>query len=117
MKKNPRRRRDFENELIYGFSFLAKKIIMPKERYKFIAAVHLILQKDNAILFSRHFNTGYEDGNYSVVAGHIDANEPARSALVREVKEEIGIEINKDALETIHVMHRKENDHERIDLI
>ena len=88
---------------------------MPKERYKFIAAVHLILQKDNKILLSRRFNTGYEDGNYSVVAGHIDANERARTAMIREAKEESGIEINEDDLETVHVMHRKGNDHERID--
>ncbi|MCX6784676.1 MAG: NUDIX domain-containing protein [Candidatus Komeilibacteria bacterium] len=87
---------------------------MTKERYKFIAAVHLILQKDNKILLSRRFNTGYEDGNYSVVAGHIDANERAKTAMIREAKEESGIEINEDDLETIHVMHRKGDDHERI---
>lgn len=88
---------------------------MTKERHKFIAAVHLILQKNNKILLARRFNTGYGDGNYSVVAGHIDANEPARSALVREVKEEADIEIKIDDLKMIHVMHRKGNDHERID--
>ena len=88
---------------------------MPKERYKFIAAVHLILEKDNKILLSRRFNTGYEDGNYSVVAGHIDANERARTAMIREVKEESGMEINEDDLKIIHVMHRRGDDQERID--
>lgn len=46
-----------------------------KERYKFISAVYLLLIKENQILLLKRANTGYEDGNYSLVAGHIDGNE------------------------------------------
>ena len=90
---------------------------MKKERFKFISAVHLFLIKDGKILLSRRFNTGYEDGNYSVPAGHIDGNEKATSAMAREAKEEIGIDLNEKQLQMAHVMHRKKPDEEeeRID--
>jgi len=77
-------------------------------------AVHLFLQKDNQVLLLRRFNTGYEDGNYSVIAGHIDSGEDVYSAMLREAKEEAGIDISRDNLEIIQVMHRKRDD-ERID--
>ena len=77
-------------------------------------AVHLFLIKDNQILLQRRFNTGYEDGNYSVIAGHIDGGEDVFSAMIREAKEEGGIDIAPDNLQAIQVMHRKRED-ERID--
>lgn len=84
------------------------------ERFKLIVAVHLFIIKDNKILLLRRFNTGYEDGNYSVVAGHIDGNETIKNACIREANEEANITIKEDDLNVVHVMHRKSND-ERID--
>jgi len=88
---------------------------MGKERFRQIGTAHLFLVKDNKILLLRRFNTGYEDGKYSVVAGHIDANETARQTMIREAKEEAGIGINIEDLELAHVMHRNETNEERID--
>lgn len=86
------------------------------ERFKFISAVHLLLRDDNKILLLRRFNTGYEDGNYSVVAGHLDGKESVFDGMIREAREEAGIEILKEDLTVVHVMHRISNDlSERID--
>jgi ADP-ribose pyrophosphatase YjhB (NUDIX family) len=87
---------------------------MPKERFKLIPTSHLFLVKGDKILLLRRYNTGYEDGNYSVIAGHLDGNETFREAMIREAKEEADIDIKPEYLEVVHVMHRKSED-ERID--
>lgn len=89
-------------------------------RFNLVSAVHLLLARDGKILLLRRFNTGYQDGNYSVVAGHLDGGESARLAMAREAREESGIIIDPEHLEVVHVMHRgvKEdpiNGNERID--
>jgi len=84
-------------------------------RKTFPVAVHLFLKKDNQILLLRRFNTGYEDGNHSVIAGHIDGGEDVYTAMIREAKEEAGIGIALDDLKIVQVMHRKKADEERID--
>src|SRR3989338_3830927 len=66
-----------------------------EERFKLIPEVYLVLVRDKKVLLSRRFQTGYEDGNYSMIAGHADGNETMREALAREAKEEA--EITKES--------------------
>jgi len=75
-----------------------------------IASSYLALVKDDKVLLSRRFNTGYMDGHYSLPAGHVEEGETIEDCLVREVKEEIGIMIKKNDVQLTHTMHRKEED-------
>ena len=60
------------------------------ERHKNIPACYLYLKKNNQILLLRRFNTGFEDGNYFFVSGHLDGGESFTDAMIREAKEEAG---------------------------
>jgi 8-oxo-dGTP diphosphatase len=80
----------------------------------FKSAVHLFLIEGDRVLLSRRCNTGYEDGKYSVPAGHLDGGEEVKAAAIREASEEIGIHLTPEDLEVVGVMHRKSDD-ERID--
>ena len=83
-------------------------------RFKALVAVHLFLIREEHILLLRRYNTGYADGQYSVIAGHLDGNEEVKTAMIREAWEEAGIEINMSQLQVVGVMHRKADD-ERMD--
>lgn len=80
------------------------------KRFKMIGSSYLILIKNGKVLLSRRFQTGYMDGHYSLPAGHVDEGETIEDCLVREVKEEIGIKINKKDIKLSHVIHRREKD-------
>lgn len=79
---------------------------MSQERFKLIPAVYLLLRDGEKILLLRRFNTGYMDGKYSVPAGHMDGDELATKAMIREAYEEVGIALQKEDLELVHVAHR-----------
>lgn len=80
------------------------------ERFKMIVSSYLILVVDGKILLSRRYNTGYEDGNYSLPAGHIEDNESLTQGAAREIFEEIGLTLAPRVFKPVHVMHRKEQD-------
>lgn len=85
------------------------------KRFTLIVDVHLFLLKKGAIFLLKRSNTGYMDGYYHVPAGHLDGSERLVDALIRESKEEIGIDINEEDVKLAHVMHNKSNN-ERIAL-
>ncbi len=88
---------------------------MGKERFRVIPAVYLFLIKNNKVLLLLRKNTGFKDGNYGLVSGHLESNETIMEAMIRETKEEAGIDIDLDNLNLKHILNRQELGNERID--
>ncbi len=83
-------------------------------RTTYPVAVHLLFRSDDKLLMLRRFNTGWEDGKYSVVAGHVEPGETVTRAAIREAEEEVGVRLLPADVCVVHVMHRKSDD-ERVD--
>lgn len=66
------------------------------------------------MLLLRRAGTGWGDGQYSVIAGHLDGGEEVLAAAAREAREEAGIDLDPAATRVVGVMHRRSDD-ERID--
>ena len=93
--------------------------VVQKQRFKLIPCVFLILRRGDEVLLSRRINTGYQDGKFGVVAGHVEGDELATHALAREALEEAGIAVRPEDLRFVHVAHRLsrgEVGQERLDL-
>ena len=78
------------------------------ERLKVRVAVYLVLQQDGKYLFVQRKNTDYRNGFYSLPAGHVDRGELPTEAMVREAKEEIGVNIAPEDLRFAHVLYRRD---------
>ncbi|MDQ5954514.1 MAG: 8-oxo-dGTP diphosphatase, partial [Patescibacteria group bacterium] len=85
-------------------------------KFNFYAAVYLVARKEDKILLLRRFNTGWMDGMYTLPAGHIDGNETAEQAMVREAKEEVNLDILPEDFSIVHIMHRNSGDREYFDI-
>lgn len=73
----------------------------------FKSAVHIILTNDNKILLQKRKGSKLWSGYYALPAGHIDEGETQYDALVREAKEELGIEINSNDIINNYVVLRR----------
>ena len=96
-----------------GFSFLQQGFESPRdrlysmqERNKAVPASYLILKKGNEVLLQRRKGSGYYDGWYSVPSGHVEEGELPIDCLIREMKEEIGIDLEKERVSLAHLMYR-----------
>jgi len=73
--------------------------------FKAKVAVHLFLTNDcGEMLLLRRFNTGFKDGEYGLVAGHVEDDESLKGAMIREASEEAGITLSPDKLEVVGVI-------------
>lgn len=92
---------------------------MGKTRHTNIPASYLVLKKENKVLLLRRFNTWYEDGNYSIIAWHLDPNETFTDCVMREAEEEAWIKLDINHIKVVHIMHRKNSkengNNERVD--
>ena len=86
-----------------------------RERFCMPCAVHVLLLRGGEVLLLRRTNTGYQDGNFSTIAGHLDGGEEVLAAAVREAREEAVVTLDPADLRVVGVMHNRGDDYEYID--
>ncbi|MEB3702285.1 NUDIX domain-containing protein [Candidatus Bealeia paramacronuclearis] len=79
---------------------------MKKPRFKSKVTVYVLIFQDKKILMLRRSGTGIADGEYAIPMGGVEKGETLIEAAIREVKEEVGLDISCDQLEFTHVMYR-----------
>lgn len=83
-------------------------LISPKKpRTGAAVSTYLILKKDDSVLLSLRKNTGFKDGFYGLVAGHVEDGEGATTAMIREAHEEAGLVIAPSDLKVVHILHQQ----------
>ena len=70
---------------------------MPYEVKKI--SVVCLIEKEGKYLFLKRTHTGKSDGFYMFPGGHVDEGESVLHAMVREIKEELGIDVHEFDLE------------------
>ncbi len=86
-----------------------------KRQPKAFLACYLVLIRNGRILLSRRANTGFHDGEYSMIAGHLEDEETVFDAMVREAREEAGLALEPRELKVVHILHRQDIDREYVD--
>ena len=76
-------------------------------KFKISTASYLIFKKEDKYLLLRRFNTGWQDGMYSLVAGHVEEGETPTQCVIREAQEEAGVVVKGEDLFCTTVMHRQ----------
>ncbi|GEL96219.1 NUDIX domain-containing protein [Cellulomonas composti] len=73
-----------------------------------VAAAYVVLRRDDEVLLQLRQGTGYMDGWWATLAGHVDPGESVHEAAVREAAEEAGIVVAAADLVPLTVLHRFE---------
>ena len=83
-----------------------------KTRTRLVAAAYVVLCRPGTeryeVLLQLRRGTGYMDGHWATLAGHVDPGESVHEAAVREAAEEAGIVVDPDDLVPLTVLHRFE---------
>ena len=79
------------------------------ERYLSVVCVDILIkrQENNKtyILLMKRQNTGFNDGEYELPGGHLEKNEDLYDAMIREIKEELLVDLKRDEIKLIYLMH------------
>ncbi len=83
---------------------------MLESRTRLVAAAYLALRRGDEVLLHLRAGTGYRDGYWAMLAGHVDAGESVLDAAVREAAEEAGVVVSPADLVPLTTLHRFEAD-------
>ncbi|MDB5166167.1 MAG: hypothetical protein JWM37_239 [Candidatus Saccharibacteria bacterium] len=75
-------------------------------KHTVIPSVNVFVVRDDKILLGRRADTGWMDGYLCPPGGHVEPYETPRLAMLREIREELGVDIDPADLEFVCVAVR-----------
>jgi 8-oxo-dGTP pyrophosphatase MutT (NUDIX family) len=75
--------------------------------YASVVDVMLLLVRDGHVLLALREGTGYADGMWNLPSGKLEADEDLVSALIREAREEVGVEIRPTEPRMVAAVHHR----------
>lgn len=100
--------------LVSSFAHPGESIALA--RFTLPVVAHVFLLRAGSVLLARRCDTGFEDGKYGPVGGHLDGGEPATAAAARECREEVGITLDPVDLRFLGVVHYASPEGEGVDV-
>lgn len=73
--------------------------------YQSFVDVLLLLVRDGQVLLAERAGTGYADGQWNLPSGKLEEGEDLVAALIRESREEIGLDLSRDDVEMVTAVH------------
>jgi 8-oxo-dGTP diphosphatase len=74
------------------------RVTLVIDRFQVVPSAYLIFRRTveggDQVLLMLRAGTGYMDGHWATVAGHVEAGESCAAAAVREAHEEVGVEVD-----------------------
>lgn len=83
-------------------------------KHLIIPTVNVFIIKGSKLMLGRRVNTGWMDGYLCPAGGHIEVGETPIVAILREIKEELGVDVKKEDLEFACVVARNASDGETV---
>ena len=85
-------------------------MVAVQNAFALVPASYVALLRSGAtgpeVLLMLRAGTGYMDGYWATVAGHVEAGESCQQAAAREVLEEVGVHVRHADLEPLATIHR-----------
>jgi len=79
-------------------------------RHQLVPAAYVVFgrsgERGREVLLHRRIGTGYMDGYWALVAGHVEPGESCLVAAIREAREEVGVTVAPEALQPLCTVHR-----------
>ena len=91
-----------ENDNYMNYS-LERKEVHDKNLWHHHVSAWIMNYKGQVLLQQRALNKKKNPGKWAKTGGHVDAGETCEEAIKREICEEIGLEVNNDAIKNIEI--------------
>ncbi|WP_041292376.1 NUDIX hydrolase [Kineococcus radiotolerans] len=90
---------------------------MPHDRFRLPVAVYGILRVGEQVLMLRRAGTTFRAGQLSLPAGHLEGGEDAVAGLLRELREEVGVEATPTDCRLALVVHSAPEDEDDLEYL